>query len=318
MPCIARTLGVPFVGCYSHKHNLAMEYYLTQNGHDSLLQKVHELMLKMKSIKNRAQLRFVGQELAPRSMNVTRWTSKAAMVARYLAIKDDIDHNNVDILAHCLSPQDNAIVESLAARLVNLNSVTVKLQDPGINLAEARQLVEACVELEPSMNDFLNSEAAIVADTDFESAVVKIINGQESLLSDDEKKRVTRFTSEVADGTVELNEEEKQKPFCEQVLIKRRKTMRAQRSYDDLTWVPATSNICERANSQSKRIMREERMAMSPYHLEILMFLKLNRKYWDLSTVRAVVRSDKGKEAEKEGEKETEKEGETEGDGDDE
>ena len=57
-PRLAADLGVPFVGCMSHRLNLSFESFLKDNIHsDLLLNKVHEIMICLRSIKMRAALR---------------------------------------------------------------------------------------------------------------------------------------------------------------------------------------------------------------------------------------------------------------------
>ena len=56
------------------------------------------------------------------------------------------------------------------------------------------------------------------------------------------------------------------------------------RKYIDLKWVNPTSNVAERFFSLLKRVYNPHRRAITPDHLERLLFLKVNRM-WDLDDI---------------------------------
>ena len=72
----------PFLGCYSHRLNLALKQFL--GDYDFLLKNVHELMKKFYAIK---KLAWLGQHtnLRPVFMTETRWSSAFLMVERFPA-----------------------------------------------------------------------------------------------------------------------------------------------------------------------------------------------------------------------------------------
>jgi hypothetical protein len=47
-----------------------------------------------------------------------------------------------------------------------------------------------------------------------------------------------------------------------------------------------TSNIVERLFSRAKLILSERRKSMSPYHLELLLFLRANQELWNDYTIQ--------------------------------
>ena len=49
------------------------------------------------------------------------------------------------------------------------------------------------------------------------------------------------------------------------------------------------SNIVERLFSRAKLIMRDHRKHMSPYHMELLLFLKFNRNLWGIPTIDDII-----------------------------
>ena len=56
-------------------------------------------------------------------------------------------------------------------------------------------------------------------------------------------------------------------------------------TYHRVDWIPPTSNICERIFSQAKLVLGLLRQSMSPERLNLLLFLKANRSYWDMQVV---------------------------------
>lgn len=58
--------------------------------------------------------------------------------------------------------------------------------------------------------------------------------------------------------------------------------------YVNLKWVPPTSNIVERLFSSARQVLTDYRKSMTPYTFECIMFLKVNRKYWDIDLVNGV------------------------------
>ena len=59
--------------------------------------------------------------------------------------------------------------------------------------------------------------------------------------------------------------------------------------YSSLNYVPPTSNVVERLFSNARLILTDNRKSMSPYTLECVMFLKINRDYWDIDLVAKIV-----------------------------
>ena len=55
--------------------------------------------------------------------------------------------------------------------------------------------------------------------------------------------------------------------------------------YRPMQHISPTSNVCERLFSRAKLIMRPHRKMMTPYHLDMLIFLRSNKELWDATTV---------------------------------
>lgn len=124
---------------------------------------------------------------------------------------------------------------------------------------------------------------------------MKIQRGDERLLSTHEKNQVKRFlrSRDILDDN-EVGEEEKleNSDFASDIVRTSlsRKRMRisnnAGSSYKCTNHINPTTNVCERLFSKARLIMSHLRKSMSPYHLELLLFLKVNRHLWNVSTVQ--------------------------------
>ena len=60
-------------------------------------------------------------------------------------------------------------------------------------------------------------------------------------------------------------------------------------SYCSSKHVSATSNVCERLFSRAKLIARDHRKHMSPYHMELLLFLRYNHDLWDAGLIKQLL-----------------------------
>ncbi|EGZ29945.1 hypothetical protein PHYSODRAFT_248863 [Phytophthora sojae] len=148
------------------------------------------------------------------------------------------------------------------------DSVTVALQSDDLSLAD------------------LGPTASIVHSPSFETAAVK-------------RKAIRHFEVSTAPAAVgskrkerdENDDAQKKKNFAAAVL-KTKKMSAAQGGlslYSELLKrMPPTSNRCERLFSQAKLVITPQRWSLLPENLEMLMFLRANRHYWDINTVNDV------------------------------
>ncbi len=56
-----------------------------------------------------------------------------------------------------------------------------------------------------------------------------------------------------------------------------------------LEWIPGTAYIIERFFSQAKQVSDDKRNSILPVSFESQMFLKINRKSWDLETINMLL-----------------------------
>jgi hypothetical protein len=62
-------------------------------------------------------------------------------------------------------------------------------------------------------------------------------------------------------------------------------------AYQNLSWIPATSNIVERLFSKAKLVYSDKRTRLLPKNLEIILYLTCNKDLWDEDTVNDLMTS---------------------------
>jgi hypothetical protein len=292
-PCIAKKLEIPFIGCCSHKFNLAVSKYLSERYSD-VIEKINNIMVKLSTIKNRKRLRK-GTDLCPVKKNITRWTSTFDMIKRFLEIKDSIERH---VLAHdrtlastWLNIFEVEEVERLVIILVDFESVTKKLQSQDIKLSQVRTLFDTIVlkyehfENEGELGYYLSKESGFPNPTTFENALVKLQRFTERDMTEMEKNSVVGFENP---KSLELKTAKSSDlDFATMALImdnnhylKSRHNDNSQ--YIDTLFVSPTSNVVERLFSQAKHVYSDLRRRITLDHLETVIFLKINRSFWSI------------------------------------
>ncbi|ETN14470.1 hypothetical protein PPTG_07517 [Phytophthora nicotianae INRA-310] len=162
-----------------------------------------------------------------------------------------------------------------------------RLQSIDLNLLDARDLFNGLLEIKPSLSHYLAPNSDIVHSPDFELGVVKVHGGQAKRLSRAERSALQLFLRRSTTATCE--EEEAAKLGFADRILKRRKVEAEPSAYILLHAIPPTSNIVERLFSVARMVLRYERNRLTPLVLEMILFLKVNSLYWDVTTVDACV-----------------------------
>jgi hypothetical protein len=184
--------GVPFIGCASHRLNLAIKMWLDEFSTKRVLDKINELSKKLRSIKGKAFLKRIKVNNA-KIRNVTRWSSVYLMVERYLNIFEAINKSdNVpeDILSLLLSPIENVQVSKLFQTLKKFESVNKFLQKRSTTMLDVRILFDNLLEEFPMFEKYLSPNSKIVKSPDLESGICKLQNNQKSSLTESEKEEI--------------------------------------------------------------------------------------------------------------------------------
>jgi hypothetical protein len=131
-PAIANSANVPFIGCASHRFNLAIKAFMSD--YQEEIDTIQALMICLRSANNSAEL-AKHTHLRPIKSNHTRWSSVFAMLSRYLKIRNEI--RSVSAVEDYLpSGSAHRRIVQLHTKLEELDSVCVKLQGEGRTLAD--------------------------------------------------------------------------------------------------------------------------------------------------------------------------------------
>jgi hypothetical protein len=173
-PATADLLGVPFIGCASHRFNLAVQKYLEPN--QKIIVNIHQIMILLSNLKKAGRLRQF-THLEPVSMNKTRWSSKYKMMERYFRLEEYIKKMDDDELNLLIpSGRDLSDLKCIKKELAEFNQITLKLQDPDISILDVRLIFDEVIKTHPSMAHHLAKDASIVKHPKFESAICKILS----------------------------------------------------------------------------------------------------------------------------------------------
>ena len=171
--------------------------------------------------------------------------------------------------------------------LDEFEKITKQLQNSDTNLSDVRAIFDAAIEQYPSLDFYLKADAQIVHSPSFESGIVKLLDDEVDQLTERERNSVGcfRYRANDMDNIVAMGDN---LSLVQKALkTKRRKVSRG--DYSSLIFVPPTSNVVERLFSNARLALTDYRKSMSPYTFECVMFLKINRDYWDLDLVAKIV-----------------------------
>ena len=168
-----------------------------------------------------------------------------------------------------------------------------------------RAIFDKLVAQYPGSVEKLGTNSELVQSPDFESGVCKVQTLDERLLNAHEKKALKRFLlsedqdseeSEHESGGEDIDGDWAQDCIDDWDSRKRRKLMVSKDR--SMRHVSPTSNVCERLFSREALVMRSHRRRhMSPFHLEMLMYLRSNKVLWDETTVEMCINELPGADA---------------------
>ena len=211
----------------------------------------------------------------------------------------------------------------LQEELINLGSVSKYLQNAsGVSLADAYDVFHQ-IESENDRTDLeheLGVRGGVIAHNfkNFNSGLVKLMRGESELLTsgheddDSDEQREMRVFKKgfgvvgaagavgggagavgggagAAAGAGAANNQKRSYLEMAGKNVANQDKDGAVEEYEELHWIPPTSNICERTFSRSSLILGDLRHRLTPFHLELLLMLKMNRSYWDASTVQNIL-----------------------------
>ncbi|ETP30779.1 hypothetical protein F442_20288 [Phytophthora nicotianae P10297] len=197
------------------------------------------------------------------------------MLARYVRTRDEI--KKVDAVFDLIpNTAVHRRIEALLADLRVFNNVTIKLQRD----------ISRGLQRYPSLKPQLNASANVVYSPVFEAAVVK--GAAAYPLESVTPLRLLRKRQSPAPSASHC-----QADFATAVLRswKAGSAAPAAEVYLELLQkTPPSSNRVERLFSQAKLVLTPQRLSLLPVNMEMLLFLRTNRSYWDTGTLCDVYR----------------------------
>ncbi|ETP36048.1 hypothetical protein F442_15918 [Phytophthora nicotianae P10297] len=260
--------------------NLAVQAYL--QSYKDELDSIPNLMRKLRTLNHAAKLR-AKTSLRPVLRQDTRWSSTYAMVGRYFCLAGFIEADDEDMCELMPSPRSAKRLLSLLSDLKRIEYVSKSLQCETTTILDVRLWFDGLIEVEPSFAEYLAPRARIVHSPDFESGCTKVLDGEGAKLTWAESAALEPFAIEHSES--EFDSESGS--FLAQLQRKRRRVQKPQ-EYGLLSLIPPTSNMVERFFSLARVTFGHERHSLSPYTLEMILFLLVNKKYWDVCTVEYV------------------------------
>lgn len=225
-----------------------------------------------------------------------KWSSEFEMLRVYL--REDVhpflptirDREFNALMLTAVELQDCNTVYEL---MIEFHEVSMLLQSRDATLDDAktwfqilhRKYADHLVNAEASR---LRATSAIVHNQEFENAICKVSAGKESELTVAEALSIAKFSRE---EVIVLEDEDDLQLSITELSRKakaRKSISKGESKYIPLDWIPATTCDAERLFSLCKHIFSEFRKRMSPSTLEGIAYLRINRQYWDATTVLAV------------------------------
>ncbi|KUF96014.1 ADP-ribosylation factor 2-B [Phytophthora nicotianae] len=287
----ADQLQVPMVGCASHRLNLAVNLLLA--GDDKLLDKIQKLMYKVKNLLLVSAKSRRKTLLRPVPRQDTRWSSTFAIVNRYFELKEFLSDDDEDELTGFLpTHREEKQLKSILANPMMFESISKRLQSAdAVTLLDVRDLFDALIAQTPEVAHYLAADAAIVKSPVFERACVSVLLGRKGALSDDDKAMLEPLAAGAAPLSSSSETTSLDEGFATVTLERARRLRQATSRFNDqIAVIVPTSNVVERFFSQAKAVVGMHCQAMTPLHVESILFLKVNRSYWSAATVRKVIR----------------------------
>jgi hypothetical protein len=221
-----------------------------------------------------------------------KWSGVLNMVGSYFIYRPHLNSDswvNSPIIALLPTPVEERQLRKCLTDLKHFQSVSLLLQTKGTPLSDAQNMFTWLATKFPDTACKLLPEFTTKRlNRNFESAIVKIQNNTEHLLTVEESEAMAPFLIAL-DGNDEVDvalddEAEDDHDDVHSMLKRARKDIPAavgSTKYINLSFIQPTSNCVERLFSRTRKVWREDRKKMTPSHMEMLMFLTINRDLWD-------------------------------------
>ena len=164
------------------------------------------------------------------------------------------------------------------------------IQNSNLYIARARRLFDGAIENLPETESKLSSTADIVHTPIFELAVVKIQNGTQEELIEEEKLAVNFILRNIPmPNSIQELKDIKSSSFAER-LSKRRKLGDWEPMYIDTRFIIPTTNISEPFFSKAGYSLGKRCKSINPEKFDSQMFPDINYDFWDKNYVNLVMK----------------------------
>ncbi|MBS0646863.1 MAG: hypothetical protein JSR97_09795 [Verrucomicrobia bacterium] len=173
-------------------------------------------------------------------------------------------------------------------QLTGIESISYHLQGK-CNLEEARvfmdYVIEEFGEIE-GVEDKISSTGSLVHSPRIEAAVIKVLKKQWTDLNRRDKEDLKRFETKKPSQSQSQSSPTRAEEILAQFSSSGPSSNSNEEKYKILSHIPASSAMVERLFSRAKIIFEPHRRNMTPFHLEMLLYLKLNPSLWDWESLR--------------------------------
>jgi len=313
-PCIARNLNgstsTPFIGCYSHKLNLAVKAFQEDIQH--IVDKVEDVMVTMRSNNNFGILKTYCEQnnvklLRPVLKNATRWSSTFVMLERYLNLHPHLFHicthecfRRANLSSKLLTPLEFEQLSEYIPMFGELNDITKALQHSTLTLSQARTYFDLIYSKYGRIHDCFKVYCKNYVTSNFENAVIKVMRNEPLNVAETRSLRHFEKPSEsnnVAEsGNVQSNPIENMSIMeaAEREFKRQRLDAESPKiDYVPLHHVSPTSNVVERLFSQAKLVYSDARKSLKFDTFEMILYLKTNRHFWDIHAIDQIIAAQK-------------------------
>ena len=283
-------LGVPLLGCHSHRFNLAVEAYLQQylSSESELISK---LMSKLATLKQSGRLCLM-TSLRPVKQNLTWWTGAPGMFACFERLLPTINQEDKELSELIPSAAQKRNFWDHKQALENFKSVTIELQRHNISYVETDLLFKSIIDSNEHFDfeHYLGKHADMIHNKHLEAAIIKIQSSKEDTLTGQELPAVKDLLLPAQHIDQPGEDKDNGLLFAGRVLrCQRLQSEKASGVYINTNFLLPTSNDVERLFSMAKQVFCPSCRSLQPRTLEALQFLKKNQLLWNPSLVALVV-----------------------------
>lgn len=227
-------------------------------------------------------------------MNFTRRSSACNVLKQYISLNPFLPHLNItSVTDSLLSSKQNWNTIKHIDQLKMLYSVAKVLQGDESTINNANTLFDIIISDILKTTTQLDRSAEIIHSSTFESAITKIQNRLENVLSEAEHNSVVIFVYKKLSNLLNNNN----LSYARRAFKKKSslEVSGGMKYMGTLTILPA-SNICERCFCTARFILEISEKNIILFHAEEQFFLHFNRAFWDLVDVQMVLNKDQNDE----------------------